>query len=378
MNAARVSRIDYMLVTHYHADHVGGVAPLACASADWHVHRSRGHGRRQRRSRVYDVPGSAEEGKNVQATPGDTIPVAGLKVTVVASAGETIKTALPGAGQPNPLCAEYKPQPADSSENARSTGVVIAYGAFRMLDLGDLTWNIEHGLACPANLIGPVDLYLTTHHGNQQSGPPALVHAVRPRVAIQNNGADKGGAPSAWHIVRNSPGLQDLWQLHTANAGGHDANTADKFIANLNETTAHMIKVSAREDGSFTVTNTRTRLTEDVPSGGCPMTAPISVAELHGVYAVPPLPRNADARRTLNFDAAEAVAAHIQAGGITRYLYGGNAFLYHITLDEYEVAAGVAGRVSGAAMGDPERRPLVRPRDGPGAPRCAATRSAAR
>ena len=156
-----------------------------------------------------------KKGKNLQAKPGDTIPVAGLKVTVVASAGETIKTALPGAGQPNPLCAEYKPQPLDSSENARSIGVVIAYGAFRMLDLGDLTWNIEHGLACPANLIGPVDLYLTTHHGNQQSGPPALVHAVRPRVAIQNNGADKGGAPSAWHIVRDSPGLQDLWQLHT-------------------------------------------------------------------------------------------------------------------------------------------------------------------
>ena len=268
MNAARVSRIDYMLVTHYHADHVGGVAPLASQVP---IGTFIDHG-----ATVEDSADPAyttylearKKGKNLQATPGDTIPVAGLKVTVVASAGETIKTALPGAGQPNPLCAEYKPQPADSSENARSTGVVIAYGAFRMLDLGDLTWNIEHGLACPANLIGPVDLYLTTHHGNQQSGPPALVHAVRPRVAIQNNGADKGGAPSAWHIVRNSPGLQDLWQLHTANAGGHDANTADKFIANLNETTAHMIKVSAREDGSFTVTNTRTRLTKTYPPVG--------------------------------------------------------------------------------------------------------------
>ena len=91
---------------------------------------------------------------------------------------------------------------------------------------------------------------------------------MKPRVAIQNNGADKGGAASAWHIVRDSPGLQDLWQLHTSKAGGHDANTADNLIANLDETTSHMIKVSARQDGSFTVTNTRNNLTKTYPAAG--------------------------------------------------------------------------------------------------------------
>src|SRR3954469_14656175 len=63
---------------------------------------------------------------------------------------------------------------------------------------------------------------------------------------------------------------------------------------------------------------------------------PITVQDLAGVFAVPPLPRRSDGRRSLNFDAAECVARHIEAGGITRYLYGGNAFLYHVTLDEYE------------------------------------------
>jgi dihydrodipicolinate synthase/N-acetylneuraminate lyase len=57
---------------------------------------------------------------------------------------------------------------------------------------------------------------------------------------------------------------------------------------------------------------------------------------LNAIYSVPPLPRRRDARRTLDFDAAECVARHIEAGGITRFLYGGNAFLYHITLAEYE------------------------------------------
>ena len=55
---------------------------------------------------------------------------------------------------------------------------------------------------------------------------------------------------------------------------------------------------------------------------------------------MPPLPRKADARRSLDLDAVERVAAHIEAGGITRFLYGGNAFLYHITLDEFDVLLG--------------------------------------
>jgi dihydrodipicolinate synthase/N-acetylneuraminate lyase len=61
----------------------------------------------------------------------------------------------------------------------------------------------------------------------------------------------------------------------------------------------------------------------------------ITPQDLAAVFAVPPLPRNTDARRTIDFEAAETVARHIEAGGITRFLYGGNAFLYHITLDEF-------------------------------------------
>ena len=66
------------------------------------------------------------------------------------------------------------------------------------------------------------------------------------------------------------------------------------------------------------------------------MSTIIEETDLKGVFAVPPLPRKRDARRSLDFDAAECVARHIEAGGITRFLYGGNAFLYHVTLAEYE------------------------------------------
>ncbi len=135
-----------------------------------------------------------------------------------------------------------------------------------MIDLGDLTWNKEFALACPANLLGTADVYLTTHHGNQQSGPPALVHALAPRVAVMNNGATKGGAASAWKIVHDSPGLLDFWQLHTAVQAGPDANSSADHIANTDETSAHGLRISARDDGSFSVSNARTGVTKSYPA----------------------------------------------------------------------------------------------------------------
>jgi dihydrodipicolinate synthase/N-acetylneuraminate lyase len=66
----------------------------------------------------------------------------------------------------------------------------------------------------------------------------------------------------------------------------------------------------------------------------------ITTEDLRAVFAVPPLPRKRDARRSLDLDAAESVAQHIESGGITRYLYGGNAFLYHITADEFDMLLG--------------------------------------
>ena len=165
---------------------------------------------------------------------------------------------FPAAATANPLCASFQPKETDTGENALSVGTLITYGKFRTIDLGDLTWNVEHQLACPANLIGPVDLYLTTHHGSDKSGPAVLVHALHPRVAIMNNGAHKGGSPSAWQIVHDVPGLEDLWQLHRALDSDQSHNTSDARIANPDESTSHWLLVVARPDGSFAVTNQRT------------------------------------------------------------------------------------------------------------------------
>jgi competence protein ComEC len=257
---AGVSRIDYLVVTHYHTDHVGGVPAIAAKlpvgtfvdHGDTVEHDAEG-------DKLYNAYLEVRnKGKHLQVKPGDTIPIKGLDVRVVTAGGEHITKPLPGGGQPNPLCASAPTRDPDPSENARSVGIVVTLGAFRFVDLGDLTWNKEKELVCPNNPIGPVDLYLTTHHGLNQSNAPVIVHALHPRVAVMNNGAKKGGSPEAWQTIHDSPGLMDLWQVHYAVAGGEDHNVAsERFIANPNETASYDIEVTATGDGNFTVLNKR-------------------------------------------------------------------------------------------------------------------------
>jgi competence protein ComEC len=261
MKQAGVSRLDDLLVTHFHLDHVGNAAALA-AKVPVGTFVDHGETVEQDSKALLGPYDTARTGKHLQAKPGDKVPIDGMEVTVVSAGGQHLARALPGAGAPNSLCAAFKPKEIDPSENAQSVGVVIAFGKFRMIDLGDLTWNKEQELVCPDNLIGSVDLYLTTHHGVAQSNAPVIVHALKPRVAVMNNGAKKGGSPEAWQVVHDSPGLEDLWQLHYAVEGGKGHNTAEQFIANPDETTANRIKVTARRDGSFTVTNERNGLTK--------------------------------------------------------------------------------------------------------------------
>ena len=258
--AAGVKKIDYFVATHYHTDHIGGVPQL---SSRLPIVTFVDHGPTVESGKGPDELFKAytavrDKAKHLQVKAGDSVPVKGIEVKVLTAAGERLPSALPGAGAPNPNCSGFERRTDDKSENARSVGTLITFGKFRIIDLGDLTWNKEYELVCPNNLVGTVDVYLTTHHGMNLSGPPAIVHALRPRVAIMNNGAKKGGTPEAWQVVRKSPGLEDIWQVHYSIAGGKDHNAPDTFIANTDESCeGKWIKLSAAQDGSFTVTNSR-------------------------------------------------------------------------------------------------------------------------
>ncbi|MBI4891158.1 MAG: MBL fold metallo-hydrolase [Acidobacteria bacterium] len=256
-----LTRIDYLLVTHYHLDHVGGVPELA---AKFPVGTLIDHGANlektppvTRLEEAYQKVVAAGA-KRISVKPGDVLPLKGIRVEVVTASGERVPKALKGGGQKNPLCASAQKKADDPSENARSIGILLTYGKFRFVDLGDLTWNKELEIACPENLIGPVDLYLTTHHGLDQSNAPQIVHSLKPRVAVMNNGAKKGGSPAAWQVVSSSPGLEDLWQLHYSVAGGEKANVAAERIANPEEKCQGFgLEVTAQKDRTIEVTNQR-------------------------------------------------------------------------------------------------------------------------
>ncbi len=258
--AAGLKRLDYVLITHYHRDHVGGVPELArqIQIGTFVDHGPNMEDSDDTRKLYAGYQRAIGQSKHLVLKPGDRLPFKGIRVQILTASGEHIISPLPGANQPNLACASEPEARTDVTENARSLGILISYGQFRFIDLGDLTRKKEQELACPNNLIGTVDLYLTTHHGLDQSNAKAIVNALHPRVAIMNNGAHKGGSKEAWEIIRNSPGLEDLWQLHYLLDSDKEHNVPEMFIANPAENCeGKYIKVTAAQDGSFTVSNSR-------------------------------------------------------------------------------------------------------------------------
>ena len=292
LKAAGVRQIDHMWSTHYHGDHVGSLLALA---KQMPIARFYDHGAPHKNDRIVSAAflksyEDLSQGKRTIVKPGDKVRMTGLDITTVASANQYIRANLRGGGQANSACAATRPMDESTyidADNGESAGFVMAFGRFRTVNLGDLTWNGELDLMCPTNRIGSVDVYLTSHHGLDRSGSPVVVHALQPRVAVMNNGTRKGGAPQAFRVLHESPGLEDLWQLHWSHNAGLD-NAPAVFVANIDDNAtvgsvltaspgerqgggrgappgggaaahapAYLIKIAASADGTFVVTNTR-------------------------------------------------------------------------------------------------------------------------
>ena len=266
------TRIDYVLITHFHDDHVGGVAQLVQQIP---IGTFIDHGEyREKTDKVaalyaaYQKVIADTHAHHLIAKPGDILPIKGMDATILSADGNLIPNrdlvprATATSSLPNPLCASTPAPPADTTENSRSLGIKITFGSFSLLDLGDLTSDKEYDLVCPTNRIGTVDLLVVSHHGWYQSSSPIFLHALHPRVAIMDNGETKGGSIPVLDTMLHSPGLEDLYQLHYSAEGAATHNTKPENIANpQGPDAAHPIELAAQPNGAFTVTNPRTATT---------------------------------------------------------------------------------------------------------------------
>ena len=289
MEAARdagLSKIDHLIITHWHGDHYGGLSELAARIPISHFID---HGPNVQPGQAVDdflrdtYPKLYAKAAHDVAKVGEKLGLKSFEVRVVTSAGQVLTSPLPGAGSANPYCASFKPSD-NNAEDPQSVGSLITFGRFRAVHFGDLTRNKEFELMCPANRIGTVDVLLGLHHGQDTSNSEVMVHALRPRVAVMNNGTRKGGLPEVMRTLYTSPRLEDLWQIHFSVLSGQEFTTPGLFIANwvddqaltmpigpvplpapgpgtppppAHNGQAHWIKVAAQEDGTFTVTNGR-------------------------------------------------------------------------------------------------------------------------
>jgi competence protein ComEC len=245
--------VEYLLTTHYDGDHVGGATYLNQRTP---VTNFLDHGDQGAPSSYLTM---ANAGTRRVIEAGDTLDVGGVHFDFVSANGELITTALPGGGA-NPNCSGVAMK-NESDENENSVGFILRFGSFDFIDLGDLLWDWELRLACPTNLLGQVDLYLTTHHGLTRSGAPPLVRAVQPLAAVMNNGPRKGGGGSSWTTLTQAPGAGEVWQLHQALASPASENAPADQIANPGEGSADMaffLKVTVLASGAFTIENPRT------------------------------------------------------------------------------------------------------------------------
>lgn len=254
---AGLKQIDHCITTHWHRDHVGGITLLAklIPVKAFYDHGLPTAPANDISPQLIESYRTVSEGKSIALKAGDGIgllrdrrmPPLSFKIV---AANATVVGEEANAPQIKPCGSDFTPIAEDKTDNANSLAMFMSFGSFKFFNGGDLTWNVENKLVCPKNLIGPVDVFQVNHHGVGNSNNPTLVRAIKPRVAIIDNGPRKGGDPKVYATLKNIRDVEAVFQLHKNVASSWNDNAAATFIANVDEKCeGEFIKVSVDESG---------------------------------------------------------------------------------------------------------------------------------
>jgi len=261
---ADLKHIDYLITTHFHSDHFGGILelaekiPIKCFM-DKGALPPRHEQDNERFKKLYLLYQQATKGNTVPVRAGYDFPLRNdtddrippIKLHCVASEKQ-----IEGFdGDIDAPVEGFVMKKPDRTDNARSIALVLSCGRFQFFAGGDITWNVEHHLAHPVNRIGQVDLYQVTHHGLDHSNNPVLLKAMNPKVCVAMNGPKKGIQPDTFRALKALPGVEAIYQIHYNTLYGDEGNTAGEFIANKKyPERGELIMASVNaEKGTFTV-----------------------------------------------------------------------------------------------------------------------------
>ena len=286
-----VKKIDYLVTTHYHMDHVGGVVEL---SKRIPIGTFIDHGANVEHVAPGEkVPPDLKGGTpdelypkylevikghpHIVAKPGQVIAMGSMTDTIVASDGMAMTKALAGAGAKNATCDTAEALSArdeGGAENTHSVASLVSYGKVKIAMFGDLSWKVEHDLSCPVTRLGHVQVLIATQHGSKISSNPANIADMKPDIAVVGMGGKKGGDEGPIKTIQASPGLMGFWQTHESFANPALGASDKNMVANLNPSKeavasqakamftappdqGHAIHLDVFKDGKVVVTNDR-------------------------------------------------------------------------------------------------------------------------
>ncbi|MBI5512883.1 MAG: MBL fold metallo-hydrolase [Deltaproteobacteria bacterium] len=247
LRARGVTRLEFAVASHYHADHVGSLDEVEQGADAIPI------------TAVYDRGGSYTTatyneyatqfaGRRNTVTVGQTLSLCGeVTVTIVGANGTGLST---------------------TDENALSVAARVSWRGVDVLVGGDLTGEGPNVEALIAPATGPVEVYLVHHHGSRTSSNAAFLGAIAPRVGVISVGANNSyGHPHAETLERLAAAGVAVWRT---DAGG-----------------GALVEVTSLDGTSFTVTQGAASASyAPHPGGGGDTNAPTAPADLAATAGV--------------------------------------------------------------------------------------------